>query len=209
MPISHLYRVMEKRNINVQCLGKGVTQMDTFVNKLAQKRNAQEMIKANTTAEAVQMEQMQNQMAAYDGLLQEMRRINIKTAGNAMEAQNLLRECMEKIKTLQQEENAEGNTDENMQQTLEEVKTMLDEYFKQSDDFLHKENVRVYRNVQAVMVEELNKQTEAIKAETAEIKEMQEAKSGKAQLVLTVLLLIGVAADIAVNVLTYLAITMK
>ena len=37
-----------------------------------------------------------------------------------------------------------------------------EELFKQSDDFAHKENVKVYRNVQAVVVEELEKQTQTI-----------------------------------------------
>ena len=40
--------------------------MDTFIDKLAQKKNAQEMIKANMTAEAAKMEQLQNQMQAKD-----------------------------------------------------------------------------------------------------------------------------------------------
>ena len=38
----------------------------------------------------------------------------------------------------------------------------LEELFKESDDFVHKENVKVYRNVQAVVVEELEKQTKAL-----------------------------------------------
>ena len=38
--------------------------MDTFIDKLAQKKNAQEMIRANSAAEAAKMEQMQKQMKA-------------------------------------------------------------------------------------------------------------------------------------------------
>ena len=38
----------------------------------------------------------------------------------------------------------------------------LEECFKQSNDFVHKENVKVYRNVQAVVVDELKNQTEAL-----------------------------------------------
>ena len=56
--------------------------MDTFIDKLAQKRNAQEMILANMTAEAAKMEQMQSQMKAYDELMQEIRQVNLKTAAN-------------------------------------------------------------------------------------------------------------------------------
>ena len=44
--------------------------MDTFIDKIAQKRNAQEMIRANMTAEAVKMEQMENQMKEYDAIMQ-------------------------------------------------------------------------------------------------------------------------------------------
>ena len=47
--------------------------MDTFIDKLAQKRNAQEMIRANSAAEAARMEQMQNQLKAYDEIMPELR----------------------------------------------------------------------------------------------------------------------------------------
>ena len=47
--------------------------MDTFIDKLAQKRNAQEIIRANTAAEAQKMEKLEKQVEAYEGLLQEMR----------------------------------------------------------------------------------------------------------------------------------------
>ena len=47
--------------------------MDTFIDKFAKKKTAQEMIRANMTAEAVKMEQLQDQMQAYDQLMQEIR----------------------------------------------------------------------------------------------------------------------------------------
>ncbi len=168
--------------------------MDTFIGKLAQKRNAQEMIRANTTAEAMKMEQMQNQMEQYDKVMQEIRRVNIKTAENAVTAQDLLKECIEKTEALQQVGQAQEAREENAAQ----LKAMLEELFRQSDDFLHKENVKVYRNVQAALVEELNKQTEAIKAE------QNRKKSGKGSVVLMVLILIGVAADLAIHIFTFL-----
>ncbi len=60
-----------------------------------------------------------------------------------------------------------------MQETVAEVTEVLnsnqkeiEEWFKQADDFLHKENVKVYRNVQAVVVEEVgNKAEDIIKAQ--------------------------------------------
>ena len=44
--------------------------MDTFIDKMAQKRNAQEMIRANSAAEAAKMEQMmQQQTTHYDEMM--------------------------------------------------------------------------------------------------------------------------------------------
>ncbi len=190
---------MKEEERTIQCLEEeerfGMEEkMDTFIGKLAQKRNAQEMIRANTTAEAIKMEQMQNQMEQYDKVMQEIRRVNLKTAENAVAAQDLLKECIEKTEALQQE----GKTQEAREESVAELKTMLEELFRQSDDFLHKENVKVYRNVQAALVEELNKQTEAIKAE------QNSKKGGKAPVVLMVLILIGVAADLAIHIFTFL-----
>ena len=168
--------------------------MDTFIDKLAQRRNAQEMIRANMTAEAVKMEQLQNQMQAYDGLMQEIRKVNLKTAENAAEVQTVLKECMDRLEAMQ----SDGGRTAEDQETLAEIKNLLETRFQQSDDFIHKENVRVYRNVQAAFVEELNKQTE-------ELKRVQPAKTGnKAILLFSVLILIGVIADVVLQVLSML-----
>lgn len=168
--------------------------MDTFIDKLAQRRNAQEMIRANMTAEAVKMEQLQNQMQAYDGLMQEIRKVNLKTAENAAEVQTVLKECMDRLEAMQ----SDGGRAAEDQETLAEIKNLLEARFQQSDDFIHKENVRVYRNVQAAFVEELNKQTE-------ELKKVQPAKTGnKATLLFSVLILIGVIADVVLQVLSML-----
>ncbi len=40
--------------------------MDNFMDKLAQKFNAQEMIKANSQAEAAEMKKLQLQVAEYE-----------------------------------------------------------------------------------------------------------------------------------------------
>lgn len=45
---------------------------------------------------------------------------------------------------------------------VEEVKDLLRTLFEQSEEHVHKENVKVYRNVQAVVVEEHNKQGAAL-----------------------------------------------
>ncbi len=164
--------------------------MDTFIDKLSQKKNAQEMILANMTAEAAKMEQMQQQLKTYDGLMQEIRQVNLKTASNLEQMQHALQECMDKIGELQQREETESGA-----QDASQMQAMLDEKFARSDDFLHKENVKVYRNVQAAVADELNKQTEELK------KSQKENRTSRAVLPLTILILLAVLADIAVQLL--------
>lgn len=164
--------------------------MDTFIDKLAQKRNAQEMIRANSAAEAAKMAQMQNQLKAYDEVMQEIRRVNLKTSENVESVQKLLSECMEKLETLE----AEKKDAENVEQELAAVKALLEERISQSEDFMHKENVKVYRNVQAAFTEELTKQTEQVKA----------VKGGGTPLWLSIVILVGVIADIAVTLIPFI-----
>ena len=100
--------------------------------------------------------------------------------------------CIEKLDALQ----ADSSQTEQEQETLAEIKNLLEEKFRQSEDFMHKENVKVYRNVQAALVEELNKQTE-------ELKSSQPSGNGhKALIPISVLILIGVAANIVLQVLS-------
>ena len=195
--------------------------MDTFIDKIAQKRNAQEMIRANMTAEAVKMEQMENQMKEYDAIMQEIRQVNLKTAENVAELQDALKECVSRLEAMQAQDalkecisrlEAMQTQDplkecisrlEAMQaqeepgtlgsQELAQLRELLEEKFKQSDDFLHRENVKVYRNVQAAVAEELSKQTEELK------KSQIENRGSRAVLPIAVLILIGVIADILIK----------
>lgn len=166
--------------------------MDTFVDKLAQKRNAQEIILANMTAEAAKMEQMQNQMKAYDELMQEIRQVNLKTAENLVDVQNTLKEYMTKLEAMQ----ADDSSDEETRQELARMREAMEAKFLQSDDFLHKENVKVYRNVQAAMLEELDKQTRELK------KSQEENRGSKAVLPISIVILLAVLADIVLHLLT-------
>ena len=159
--------------------------MDTFMDKLAQKLNAQEMIKANSAADAEEMDQLKNQLREYDECLAQMQQANkeLRAVNHAMETlmsetiapevtklseesvaaiRKMQQENTEKLQELQQEyttklEEIRQNTEE-----LEELRKHLDEKLDGSDENVHKECVKVYRNVQAAVVEENEKQTEAI-----------------------------------------------
>ncbi len=183
--------------------------MDTFIDKIAQRRNAQEMILANMTAEAAKMEQMQNQMKAYDELMQEIRRVNLKTAENLSDVQGTLKEYMEKFEAMQADQSrdeemrqafaqmrellADNSESEENRQAMTQLRENLEEKFRESDDFLHKENVKVYRNVQAAVTEELNRQTEELK------KSQRENRASRALLPLSIVILLAVAADIVIQ----------
>lgn len=161
--------------------------MDTFIDKLAQKKNAQEMIRANSAAEAAKMAQMQNQLRSYDELMQEIRRVNLKTSENVENVRKVLAECMEKLEGMEAEKKDAGNTE----QELAGIKALLEERFSQSEDFVHKENVKVYRNVQAAFTEELAKQAEQTRTQ----------RGRGTPLWLSIVILVGVAVDIAVTLI--------
>lgn len=178
----HGFLFCGKHNIEIK---ETETGMDTFIDKLAQKKNAQEMIRANSAAEAAKMDQMQKQMKAYDGLMQEIRRVNIKTAENVDNVRDVLTQCMEKLEALE----TESGQAEDVEKQLAGIRSLLEERLAQSEEFMHRENVKVYRNVQAAFTEEFAKQAEQEKT----------AKGRGTPLWLSIVILVGVIVDIAVT----------
>ncbi len=241
--------------------------MDTFMDKFAQRKKAQGMIDANAAADAANMEKLKRQVNEYELLLQEMRKVNLKTAENAGQMSKAIQAGIEKIEAFQadnaahagqekilseikgqlelllaevklqnetlsaeikkqnetlsadikkqnetlsaeikkqnetlsagikeQQETLSGEMKEQMEAFLPELKKKVEEASKQSEDFFHKESVKVYRNVQAAMTEELNKQTEALTA-----LQKESGKRQKAVLPLTIIILLLILADIAVR----------
>lgn len=197
--------------------------MDNFMDKITQKLNSQDMIRANAAADAAEMENLENQVAVfkeqiekYDDCLQEMRKLNLKNMESAQEVQDLADKASERLeKTVGEVESAsvsrikqtsdmsiagiqqtsdasiaginqtvaqslakiaeikDTSDKDNLEKITEAVSGLLagqDELFKNLEDFLHTDNVKVYRNVQAAMIEELEKQTK-------ELKEAQEKAS--------------------------------
>lgn len=164
--------------------------MDNFMDKLAQKVNAQEMIKANSQAEAAEMKRLQMQVAEYEKILQEMRKLNYKNVELSDKMEAMIGDNAGKIEGMKEDEhrlvtalrdltdeqtrNREAELgkkeSENLERELAEtekyknqirdISELLEKKFANSDDFVHKENVKVYRNVQAVVVDETKRQAE-------------------------------------------------
>lgn len=179
------------------------------MDKLAQKFSAQEMIKANSQAEAEELERLQLQVSEYEKILQEMRKLNYKNTELAEKLELMIGENAEKIQSMKEDEqqliaalrdltdeqtrNREAEIARKAEEQLEqeqEQKTqkqtdisvltdLLENKFQKSDDFVHKENVKVYRNVQAVVVDEVKRCIESLQGERDELKKILDAKLKK------------------------------
>ncbi len=71
--------------------------MDTFMDKLAQKFTAGEMIKANSAADLADVEKLKKQMEEYDQCLQEMRQVHLKNAENVEKLSAMIEDAMGKL----------------------------------------------------------------------------------------------------------------
>lgn len=186
--------------------------MDSFMDKLAQKFNAQEMINANIVAEEKELEKRRAEAEEYKEYLRQMKALNQENAelSEKMEKwmkqmKQLTDDSVEKMNRMSEESFAKVNkladegvktvaelatineeklsqlqvtsdstvkaevdlstVEENMTmltQSLEAEKKRLAELFEQTNEYVHRENVKVYRNVQAVVVEEVKNRSEEI-----------------------------------------------
>lgn len=71
--------------------------VDNFMDKLAKRFNAGEIIKANAQAEARDLKKMQERTAEYERMMQEMRRLNLKNVEVTEQVQQLIQCGIEQI----------------------------------------------------------------------------------------------------------------
>lgn len=209
--------------------------MDNFMDKIAQKLNSQELIRANAAADAAELENLEKQLAIfkeqmgkYDDCIQEMRKLNLKNIESAQGVQNLADQANEKLGQTVGEVEAESvsrikqtsevsiaginqalseslakiaeikENSDNLEQITENMSGLqdkLEELFRNLEDFLHTDNVKVYRNVRASVVEELEKQTTELK-ETVE----RTASRNKVLLPFVIITMIISIANMAITV---------
>ena len=212
--------------------------MDNFIDRLAQKFIAGEVIRANSAAEEREMKKLREQVAEYERCLQEMRKIQLTNTQSAQNLHDMMVENAAGIRKLTQEslgklanvqleadaQNADAKkavdaaatamakmeeqvlkmqeTVASLSEDLNKNQTEMKECFEKADDFLHKENVKVYRNVQAVVVEEVgNKAQEIIKASEEAV-----SKASKPVLVFAVLGFVMAAASLVFQIFEYMGI---
>ncbi len=136
--------------------------MDNFMDKLAQKWNAAELIKANSTAETMELKRLREQVSEYETILQEMRKLNLKNTELNDSSRHLVEEGIKELTSIIEEEKKTPAVD---------VEQLVKETNQETQDFIHAENVKVYRNVQAVVVEGFQTQSEARIKQTDELGE--------------------------------------
>ncbi len=230
--------------------------MDMFMDKLSQKLTAQEIIRANTTAETEELNRLRNQIDEYDRCLQKMRQLVEEGADKLKgsteqneQLQNLMVERFGNVDaTLGQrlgELNNElgqrlGEMNDELKQHLgglnsdlgqrlgelnsavekqlsemkksqeekldrldgklsEEPDGQLDEKLLTVTDSIHKECVKVYRNVQAVVQEEGGKQVEQLNGAAAGVQRLK--KKLNVVFGISLAALVVSLADLIVNVL--------
>ncbi len=195
--------------------------MDNFIDKLASKFSAQEFIKANSQAEAAEMKRLQLQVAEYEKILQEIRKQNYKNAELTDKIESIIGENAGRIKDIQSDEvqmlatlkdlldeqrklreeelarldEQKHFEEEQAEQTKLDIKA-IEELIKNSNDFVHKENVKVYRNVQAVVTDELQTQTQHLESENKKL-----ATKINLAMIFAVLSLLGAVAGVVLQVL--------
>lgn len=161
------------------------------MDRLAQRLNAQEIIRANVAAETAELETLRDQVEAYDASLRKMQLMSDTSAENVVKMEAILDAYSSQLegygdKLTQYESKlheyqevvakgaeASGATKEELEESLSTLRSELSEMQEHIEEFSHKENVKVYRNVQAAVGEELSKRV----GEISELLETQASAS--------------------------------
>ena len=204
--------------------------MDTFIDKLAQRFSAQDMIRANLAAEAKETRKLREKMESYESLLQEMRQINLKNMESAERVNRILqegtftdKEYLQKLFAQKEEvlraelvkiEEAaagSGKAEEAIADYYAKTEESINAGFAKMDEALHTENVKVYRNVQAAIQNSIDEQTKKLLEEQQKQIEEQHKliqeqgtaakKRGTFLKVMAVLTFLGVIAEVVLHVL--------
>lgn len=200
--------------------------MDTFMDKLAQKLNAQEMIRANAAAEAAEIHELRSRVAEYSECLDRLQSLEKELVKSqeklaalpeeciSPKMDELVQECLQKLDAFARD----GSVLEELQASVKslessvfgikldpaELQSALNAKFENTEETIHKECVKVYRNVQAVIAEENTKQSETM-AETAK-SILKGTSKMTAVLILSIAALVASFGGIVVQLLVYFQI---
>lgn len=190
--------------------------MDIFVDKLSQKLTAQEMIKANAAADAAELQKVKGQVGQYDALLKEIQEVNAVNVNSAKQVGMLAAESIKKLENvdkmnrlidaglakIEEIKGDDGKTEELKEQLSEQfvqLREHVDALQAELLEHVHTEDVKVYRNVQAVVVEESGKLAEQNSANAAVMKKVSGKSS--AVMIFSILTLVLTTAGLILQIL--------
>ena len=191
--------------------------MDLFIDKLAQKissskknssYNNNNTAATDRSAYAKEIAELKEKVENYEKLLQEMKLINLKNIESANKLGDMAEDMSKayaEFKSISSEEITAA--DEAIEEeVMDGTRDMLQEFFEKQDDTIHKENIKVYRNVQAAVNDSLSEQTKSIL--DAQVAASKKSGTGFVK-VMSVLIFIAVLADIALKVLPMFGIQLQ
>ncbi len=160
--------------------------------------NKLEQLSGNITDNAIRQHNLLQDMAVNtENALQDLTRTT----------EDALRNLQMKIEQQASAENANAELIEatgQIKEMIVNVRLYLDDVQKHIEDYVHKEDVKVYRNVQAVLMEQLSNKTRDLSDHMDSLeKSVQKSKGTKPLLVFAILLS---AASLAVQILQMLGI---
>lgn len=129
--------------------------MDNFMDKLARRFNAGEMIKANAQAEARDLKRAKERAAEYERLMQEMRRLNLKNVEVTEQVQQLIQCGIEQFEGYGSSEELLMNK---IGETEEAVKEEISAKIAEIEQLLNQGLLQNQRAI-ADVVRELNEKT--------------------------------------------------
>lgn len=173
------------------------------------KLTADEMILANGAAEAREADRLRDTADRYAQEIEELKALYDKNSAlveqlrelNAASAQNVQGVVDKALESIDAANASIQNVDFSALQSailtsVQESQAKTADLLQQSDDFSHKENVRVYRNIQAATDQLLQKQTEQLTEALEPLKTPVRQRVNGVQITTLVLAAVAVALEI-------------
>ena len=164
--------------------------MENFMNKLAEKFSSQDIIRANSQAEAAENARIKQEAEQYKAQLEEMKRTS------------------EEYRAILEEMRSDAGDYKAQLQEMKEETRQYKEKLEENQTKIHDVGVQVYRNVQAVIEKSQDRNKEEIKDIQNRLETLQVSVETKnsALLPLTIITMLLVIADLVFNILRFLGI---
>ncbi len=164
--------------------------MENFMNKLAEKFSSQDIIRANSQAEAAENARIKQEAEQYKAQLEEMKRTS------------------EEYRAILEEMRSDAGDYKAQLQEMKEETRQYKEKLEENQTKIHDVGVQVYRNVQAVIEKSQDRNKEEIKDIQNRLETLQVSVETKnsALLPLSIITMLLVIADLVFNILRFLGI---